>query len=105
MLNNKPPRHLSKESKKIWQNITEGWVMEMDGLVLLQVALEAWDRIQAARAEVDRDGLIITDPSGRRRPHPGLQIEKDQKLVLLKAWRQLGLDIEPPGAVGRPAGR
>jgi len=79
--------------------------MEMDGLVLLQVALEAWDRIQAARAEVDRDGLIITDPSGRRRPHPGLQIEKDQKLVLLKAWRQLGLDIEPPGAVGRPAGR
>lgn len=79
--------------------------METDELVLLQVAMEAWDRAYQARAEVEKDGLLVVDPSGRKRPHPALQIEKDTKLVFLRAWRQLGLDVEPPGPVGRPPGR
>jgi P27 family predicted phage terminase small subunit len=80
----------------------EEWEVGRDGLLVLQVALEAYDRLCQARRLIDTEGIIITDPSGRRRAHPALMVEKEARLGLLRAWRQLGLDVEPPGPVGRP---
>ena len=41
---------------------------------------------------------------GPSRAHPALGIAKDAELVLLRAWRQLGLDVAAPGKPGRPQG-
>jgi len=73
--------------------------------MLLEAALRAMDRRDAALVLVAKDGLVIHDGKGRPRAHPALAIAKDSELVLLRAWRQLGLDVEAPGRPGRPPGR
>jgi hypothetical protein len=73
--------------------------------MLLEAALRAMDRRDAALVLVAKDGLVICDGKGRSRAHPALAIAKDSELVLLRAWRQLGLDVEAPGRPGRPPGR
>lgn len=101
----KPPKHLSREAKAIWRQVVQGWEMDEGGLFILRQALEAFDRLNQARELIDREGIVVTDPSGRKRAHPALMVEKESRLALLRAWRQLGLDVEPPLPVGRPPGR
>lgn len=100
----RPPKHLSDEAKSIWRQVVAGWEIDEAGLLVLRQALEAFDRLNQARELIDREGIVVTDPSGRKRAHPALAVEKEARLALLRAWRQLGLDVEPPGPVGRPAG-
>lgn len=93
------PKHLSAESKRTWRRIASEYELTPDAAALLQVALENWDRAQAARELVNLEGLVI---DGKR--HPGTDIEKQAYGLFLRAMRQLGLDIAQPGPVGRPAG-
>jgi phage terminase small subunit len=72
--------------------------------MLLEAGLRARDRRDAALALVANEGLVIQDGKGRSRAHPALGIAKDAELVLLRAWRQLGLDVAAPGKPGRPQG-
>lgn len=100
----RPPKHLSAEAKRIWRQVVAGWELDEGALLVLRQALEAFDRLNQARELIDHEGIVVTDPSGRRRAHPALAVEKEARLALLRAWRQLGLDVEPPGPIGRPAG-
>lgn len=80
--------------------------MDSAGEMVLRTALEAFDRLNEARAIVQREGMIVTTAkSGAKHQHPAMQIEREARTQLLAAWKQLGLDIEPPGPVGRPVGR
>lgn len=102
----KPPAHLSAEAKNWWRRIVDGWDIDEDGLLVLRVALEAFDRLCEARKMISRDGIVIKNRrTGGMRAHPAILIEKESRLGLLRAWRQLGLDIELPGVPGRPLGR
>lgn len=101
----KAPAHLSAESKELWRAIVNGWALDEGGLLILRVALESFDRLNEARALVERDGAVIKDRFGNLKAHPALCTEKEARLGLLRAWRQLGLDVEPPGPIGRPPGR
>jgi len=101
----KPPSHLSREAKKIWREIDGNWVLDVGDYPILKTALEAYDRLQAAREVVKEHGLIIKDPSRRLRANPALKIEKEARSGFLRAWKQLGIDEEPPGPMGRPPGR
>jgi phage terminase small subunit len=101
MLNSpKGPSHLSRPARRRWQEIVETWELDADGLMLLEVALGAWDRLREARLLIasSKEGIVLTDPSGRQRAHPALQVEKEARLAFLKAWRQLGLEdgVERP---------
>lgn len=96
------PTSLSKASQRIWRAIDGEWQLDTSGLLLLRTALEAYDRYTEAREAVSRDGMTYTTESGYMRPHPLLQVEKESRAAFLGAWRSLGLDIEPPGEVGRP---
>jgi phage terminase small subunit len=95
-----PPKHLSRSARAWWRRIAEGWQLDDSSWLLLQVALEAYDRLTQARETIERDGLVVDG-----RLNPACQAEKDSRIALLRAWRQLSLDVEPPGPVGRPAGR
>ena len=65
-------------------------------LRLLQLACEAWDRAQAAREQLDRDGLTVPGREGGIRPHPCVAIERDARLAVARLVRELDLDTEPP---------
>ena len=98
------PNDLSLAAKAEWRRIHAGWEVDDSGRMLLTIALRAADRAAAARALVARDGMVVK--AGKTtRAHPALAIVKDAELVLLRAWRQLNLDVPPPGPMGRPPGR
>jgi P27 family predicted phage terminase small subunit len=100
-----PPNHLSKESKQIWSEIVKGWEILESDFTVLRIALESFDRLQEARRVIDKEGMILVDGKGKKYAHPALAVEKESRTGLLRAWRQLGLDLEPPQPVGRPPGR
>lgn len=102
----KPPEHLSKEARAIWRRVNEEFELDASGLLLLRTALEAWDRMQQARREIEARGLVIVNPqTGVAHQNPACAVEEKARAGFLRAWAALGLDIEPPGAVGRPPGR
>jgi P27 family predicted phage terminase small subunit len=99
-----PPKTLSRESRRIWRDITGEWVLDTQALIVLKVALESYDRLQSARQEIERDGVTVDTPTGYKREHPSIKVEKQSRDGFLASWRLLGLNISPPGEVGRPAG-
>ena len=92
----KPPRHLSNESRRIWKQLNESWVFDIDSLLVMRVALEAFDRLQDARIVLDREGLTITNKTGagesKTLKHPALESEKVARSGFLQAMRLIGLD-------------
>jgi phage terminase small subunit len=76
------------------------------GLLLLQTALEAYDRMKSAAAQIEADGETIKDRFGQLKPHPLLPTERDARAQMLAALKQLNLDLEPlRDGPGRPPGR
>lgn len=95
----KIPTHLSVASKRTWRRIASEYELDGNAALLLETALTQWDRMTQAREMLASEGIVI---DGKR--HPAIDVEKQASSLFLRAWRQLGLDIAPPGAVGRPAG-
>lgn len=102
-----PPKHLSAAAKTWWRQIQDEYsVTDSAGLLVLEAAMEAFDRMKMAQSQVLRDGLTSSDRFGQAKPHPAVIIERDSRGQMLAALKQLNLDIEPlEGRAGRPAGR
>lgn len=107
MSTQKPPVHFTSETKRIWDEIIDEYAIDdAAGLRILRVALEAFDRSQAARATIDKDGMTVKDKFGQTKPHPLLPIERDSRAAFLAGLKALNLDLEPlRDRPGRPAGR
>ncbi|MBK9166262.1 MAG: hypothetical protein IPM24_02225 [Bryobacterales bacterium] len=91
-----PPKHLSQESKREWRALTAAYSIDEAGFHLLEQFFEAKERRSAARAIVDRDGLMIDGRlKDQKIAHPMLQVERDSAAVMTRAWRLLGFDLEP----------
>lgn len=107
MKNSRAPAHLSKEAKRIWREIIEEYDIEdAAGLRILRVALESFDRAQAARAAIDKEGMTVADKFGQIKPHPLLPIERDSRAAFLCGLKGLNLDLEPlRESRGRPGGK
>lgn len=86
--------------REFWRRVVSDYELPSDALLILRTAAEAWDRAQQARLEIAQDGLVL---NGRR--HPAVDIEAQSQSLFLRAMKQLGLDIEPPGPIGRPGRR
>jgi phage terminase small subunit len=99
-----PPAHLSPSATQWWASTVERFVLEEHHLRLLQLALEAWDRAQAARELLDKEGLTVVGSQGPK-PHPAVAIERDSRLAVARLLRELDLDVEPPRGerVGPPS--
>jgi phage terminase small subunit len=95
-----PPSHLSKRARDLWRKLNEQYEFECDALATLTVALENLDLADKAREQLDREGITV---DGRR--HPATDVLKQCHGLYLRALRQLGLDVVPPGPIGRPPGR
>jgi P27 family predicted phage terminase small subunit len=101
------PGHLSREAKKIWKEVIFEYLIEdVAGLRILRVALESFDRAQAAREQIDREGMTVTDKFNQVKPHPLLPIERDSRAAFLAGLKALNLDLEPlRDRTGRPNGK
>jgi phage terminase small subunit len=73
-------------------------ITDAAGLLLLQSAAEAFDRLQEARRALAKDGAIVTDRFGQPKPHPAAGIERDARNQMHGALRLLRLAPEPEGA-------
>jgi P27 family predicted phage terminase small subunit len=99
----KPPKHLNAPTKAWWRKVVESFELEAHHLKLLQAAAESWDRMQAARTVIDRDGLTFVDRFGSPRARPEIGIERDSKIAFARLCRELRLDDVPPPETPRPA--
>jgi len=97
-----PPDHLQSAGRSLWLSTLTEWHLSDADLVLLQSAAECADRLVQIREAIAKDGVVITDPSGRKRSHPLLAAEAQVHGVLLRAWGQLDLTDQEPPKVGRP---
>lgn len=100
------PKHLSIEARQWWGKLTREYCIDDDGgLLLLQTAFEAFDRMRACQEAIERDGEMIKDRFEQLKPHPLLPTERDTRAQMLTALKQLNLDLEPLKAgPGRPGG-
>jgi P27 family predicted phage terminase small subunit len=102
----KPPKHLSREAKRIWRDLTGEYVIvDAAGLAILTAGLEAYDRAQGAKSLLDKDGPVFRDRYGQPRVHPAASVERDNRAAFLSALKQLNLDLIPANPrPGRPGG-
>lgn len=100
------PKHLSAEARRWWDRIASEFDIGSDhGPLLLQTALESFDRMRGCQARIEQDGVVLADRFGQLKSHPLLAAERDSRAQMLSALKQLGLDIEPPSQfTGRPPG-
>ena len=90
------PGHLSKEARRIWKEILSEYdINDAAGLRILRVACEAFDRAQAARGTIDRDGMTTVDKFGQVKSHPLLPVERDSRAAFLAGLKHLNLSLEP----------
>ena len=104
---NKPPSGLSAEAKRWWYRVVEDFAIDdSGGLLLLNTAMESFDRMRGAQKAVRKDGQTIFDKWGQIKVHPLLAVERDARGQMLAALKQLNLDIEPlRDGPGRPGGK
>jgi P27 family predicted phage terminase small subunit len=105
MTNPKPPKDLSKEAKALWRQIFSEVELDSAALLLLNLMCQSWDRMAEARAAIAKEGAVIAGRfAGTKVANPWCGIERDSAATVTRAWRLLGFDLQPPGAMGRPPG-
>lgn len=103
----KVPKHLSAESKKLWQRLlSEYEIVDEAGLLILQTSMEAFDRMREAQAIIKEEGMQIQDRFQQWKAHPLTVVERDSRAAMMAALKALNLDLEPLNdKPGRPGGR
>lgn len=81
-------------ANRFFESTVENFELEDHHLELLRQAAYSLDRIEQARAQIDKDGLYIPDRYGGRKPHPAAKDERDHRLLFSKLLRELNLDSE-----------
>jgi hypothetical protein len=96
---------LSLEARKLFKSITAAYDLEDHHLTVLQVALEALDRLRQAQEALAEEGPVYRDRFGAPRKSPWVSIEENARLQFLRGMRELDLDAEAPADVRPPRGR
>lgn len=95
-------KHLRPKSKKFYKAVTKAYNdFEEHHYKILLKGCECLDRIEEAQEAIKKDGAFYMD-KGKPKAHPGLKVEVDNKILFARLMRELNLDYEPPGNVGRP---
>ncbi len=90
------PSHLSAAARAWWRKLAGEYEIEdAGGLLLLQTACEAFDRMKAAQDTVQKEGVTLIDRFGQTKAHPLLVVERDARSAMIMALKSLNLDLEP----------
>jgi len=95
----KAPDHLRPATAKWYRGVLKDFDLESHHIRLLLLAAEAWDRCQAAREIIDRDGMTYDDRFDQPKPRPEVAIERDSRIGFARLLRELALDgVDAPEA-------
>ncbi len=95
------PKVLSTEARRWWRRLTTEFEIGDDaGLLLLQTALESFDRMRECQRSIAADGVTVLDRFRQRKPHPLLAAERDARSQMLLALKNLNLDVAPAAPLG-----
>jgi phage terminase small subunit len=92
-----PPEHLSEGSKRRWCEMHRENHFDAAALPILISYLTAIDRVEVARKEIMRLGPVVVDRFNQIKPNPYCAVERDNTLIMHRAFRLLGFDQEPRG--------
>ena len=91
-----PPGSISQEAAVWWVRITDEYsITDPGGALLLQTALEAFDRMRQAQKTIAAEGATVADRFKQLKPHPLLTAERDSRGQMLQAMKLLKLDFAP----------
>lgn len=85
---------LSPERESLWDKITAQFEFSEAELAILRAGLEALDRCQQAKGILDREGITVTDRWKQVKPHPAVNIERDNRSAFISAMRTLKLNTQ-----------
>jgi len=94
------PKHLRTDGRRLWRRVTAEYHLEAHHEAVLLAACESGDRVREAQAAVKKDGAYIEGRFGLK-AHPALAVERDSRLAMLRALRELGLDYTAVPATQR----
>ena len=90
-----PPAHLSARARRIWRSVVEDYALTgLHHLEVLRLGLEAADRAETARLQIERDGLFVPDRYGSVKAHPAERVAKDAAVICARMFRELSLSEE-----------
>lgn len=100
----KAPDTLTPEAADWWHKLTADYgIDDQAGLLLLQTAMESFDRMRQCQAAITKDGPTVADRFGQLKAHPLATVERDSRNQMMAALKALNLDLEPlKDAPGRP---
>ena len=97
-----PPRKLGEHGSSLWQSIqSEYKIDDAVGSEFLTQCCEASDQIAKLAERITEDGEVIETENGPK-VHPALKEQLAHRSFIVRTLRQLGLNLEPVRAVGRP---
>jgi P27 family predicted phage terminase small subunit len=98
------PEHLGAAGRELWSGILRGYELdESHQRAILASACEAADRQVEAREAIERDGAYIDGGRYGMKAHPGLAVERDSRLAMVRCLRELGLDLAKDSAARPPS--
>ena len=80
----------------------EEFELEAHHIRLLNLACEAYDAAQEARAVLQAEGKVFVDRFGQPKPRPEVAIQRDSAISFARLLRELDLDINVPAERSRP---
>ena len=98
----RPPAHFSARTKAWWSKILSDYFLQDHHLALLRLACENLDRAEAAREEIEKNGMIFVDRFGAPKPHPAVGIARDAAVTFARLVRELSLDADDVPEAPRP---
>ena len=88
-----PPAGLSDASAELWRAIVPSRARTAGRLAMLEAALKARDRADAAGVAIDREGMTVTSPgSGVTHISPLMKVELENRRQFLSAMKSLSLE-------------
>lgn len=101
---NKPPPGLSALACSWWKRLdAEYGIDDAAGLLILETAMRAMDRMTMAAELIDKHGAVVVDKFQQLKANPACAVERDSRAAMMGALKSLNLDLEPLGKPGRPA--
>ena len=92
------PRHLSSEASELWRTLHADYTFEEHERKTLKLALESWDRCQAARRAIRREGLVYHDRFGAPHARPEGRIEQESRGAWIRLMSALRLPTDEPSS-------
>ena len=85
-----PPKTLSKAAVTVWRKLTAEYeTIDEHGLLILEVALQSWDRMNQATQVLDKEGITVKGVGGRAKAHPALAVERDCRAAFTQGMKVL----------------